>query len=381
MPAGRYSGGNRHYGDRQRLPRRRAAAGRYPRPSRRRRPPDKAGGGIAPGGNRSLPTLHILPSCNPIWQSCLVILFVIATIVWQQSFLRGRDGSPGYAPEGGLTMEQGSGPVTLRRKVGITLRAQRIKAGVTPQQAADCLYCHATKISRIERGDAPLREPQVRALLDLYGVAAAEAEGVLADVRATNRQPWWHQFQDAVPGWARGYLGMEAEASTIRCYAPYTVPDLFQTSAYADSLAKLPSRLDQETARLREMRAGRQAVVRGHGRVLQAVIDESALLRATGGPDVMREQCASLVQAAKEPGVSIRILRLSTGAHRDGGIPFTLLRFADPALQDVAYVETPVTGIYAERPDDLDVYRELATRLELAAEPASATPDILAGLW
>jgi hypothetical protein len=278
-------------------------------------------------------------------------------------------------------MEQGSGPVTLRRKVGITLRALRIKAGATPQDAADRIFCHTSKISRIERGDAPLREREVLALLDLYGVAAAETEGVLADVRATNRQPWWHQYQDAVPGWARGYLGMEAEASTIRCYAPYTVPDLFQTDAYADSLARLPSRSGQETARLREMRAGRQAVVRGHGRALQAVIDESALLRATGGPGVMREQCASLIQAAKEPGVSIRILLLSTGAHRDGGIPFTLLRFRDPALDDVVYVETPATGIYAEKPDDLDVYRELATRLELASEPASATPDILAGLW
>jgi transcriptional regulator with XRE-family HTH domain len=278
-------------------------------------------------------------------------------------------------------VEQGTGPVTLRRKVGITLRALRAKAGITPQEAADCLYCHPSKISRLERGDAPLRERQVRALLDLYGVAAAEAESVLADVRATNRRPWWHQYQDAVPGWARGYLGMEAEASAIRCYAPYTVPPLFQTDSYADSLARLPSRSGQETARLREVRAERQAVVRGHGRILQAVIDEAALQRATGGPGVMREQCASLIQAAKEPGVSIRILRLSTGAHCDGGIPFTLLRFADSALDDVVYVETPATGIYAEKADDLDVYRELATRLELASEPASATPDILAGLW
>jgi hypothetical protein len=270
--------------------------------------------------------------------------------------------------------------VTLRRKAGIMLRALRTEARVTPQQAADRIFCHPSKISRMERGEAPLREREVLALLDLYGlVADAEREALLAGVRATGRAAWWHPYQDAVPAWARAYLGMEAEASEVRCYAPYAIPDLLQAPAYAEALTSR-SRPGPAAGTLRELRAARQELIRDPARSLQVVIDESALLRAAGGPDVLRDQAAYLIQAAKEPRISIRVLRLSAGAHRDAATPFTLLRFADPALPDVAYIQTPTTGLYLDKPDDVDVYRELVTMLELIAEPAAATPGILAGL-
>jgi len=278
-------------------------------------------------------------------------------------------------------LDQGSGPIALRRRTGITLRAFRKEAGISAQQAAAAIRAHHSKISRMERGESPLKERDVADLLDLYGMAqGAEREELLADVRAAARQPWWHEFQDALPPWARGYLGMEADASMIRCYTPYAVPDLLQTESYAAAFTAL-ARRPAETLKLRALRAARQEQLRRPGRSLRVVLDESAVLRPVGGPEVMHEQAAHLIAACKEPGITIQLLMLSAGARQDSALPFTMLRFADPGVPDVAYLETPTTGIYIDRPEDLDRYREIMTKLELAAEPPTVTPAILAGLW
>jgi len=277
-------------------------------------------------------------------------------------------------------MNKGSGPVVLRRRVGITLRALRMKAGVTPQQAADVIRSHPSKISRMENGQSPLRERDVCDLLDLYGLAGGpERNALLDDVRAASRPTWWQRYRDTVPSWELAYLGLETDASQIRCYAPYTVPDLLQTDSYAAAL-RGGSHLRAQAARLSELRATRQELVRRPGRALWAVIDESALLRPAGGRDIMREQIASLITAAKTPGVAIQVLRLSAGAWQGGGTAFTLLRFGDPALPEVVYTETPVSGGYTDRAEDVDQYRYLADRLGITAEPCAATPDILAAL-
>jgi hypothetical protein len=48
----------------------------------------------------------------------------------------------------------------------------------------------------------------------------------------------------------------------------------------------------------------------------------------------MRLQADAVIQSANEPGVIIQMARLSAGASRGAGVPFTILRFDDPELLD-----------------------------------------------
>jgi uncharacterized protein DUF5753/helix-turn-helix protein len=275
-----------------------------------------------------------------------------------------------------------STPTALRIKVARTLRTLREGAGISPGQAASVLACHRSKISRLELGEAPLLVHEVAQLLELYGLADDDPErlALLEDVRATQMPPWWHEYRNLVPPDEQRYLSLESDAGGIRVWAPYTVPDLLQTSSYAAALGSV-SGTQGKTSRLRFLREARQSIARAPGRRLWVILDESALLRKVGNPDIMHQQADALVQSAKEPGIIIQVARLSAGAARGAGIPFTILRFDDRELPDTVWAETPGTSICTSKPADVDRYREVADGLAAAAERPEATPDIVEGIW
>jgi hypothetical protein len=67
------------------------------------------------------------------------------------------------------------------------------------------------------------------------------------------------------------------------------------------------------------------------------ILDEAAVLRVVGGPDVMREQLAHLAAMAAQPHVTIQVLRLDAGAHPGTTGEITVLAFPDLVAPDVVY--------------------------------------------
>jgi Domain of unknown function (DUF5753) len=59
------------------------------------------------------------------------------------------------------------------------------------------------------------------------------------------------------------------------------------------------------------------------------------------------------------------------------GGPFTILRFAEPDLHDVVYIEQLTTALYLDKTSDVDSYLEVMEQLCLQAEPAGNTTKIL----
>jgi Domain of unknown function (DUF5753) len=75
--------------------------------------------------------------------------------------------------------------------------------------------------------------------------------------------------------------------------------------------------------------------------------------------------------------VTLQILPFSAGAHSAMGGPFTILRFAEPDLADVVYIEQLTSAVYLDKPVEVDSYLEVMEQLCLQAEPASSTREIL----
>ena len=75
--------------------------------------------------------------------------------------------------------------------------------------------------------------------------------------------------------------------------------------------------------------------------------------------------------------MTLQILSFSTGAHSAMGGPFTILRFAEPDLQDVVYIEQLTSALYLDKPVEVDSYLEVMEQLCLQAEPASSTVKVL----
>jgi hypothetical protein len=274
-----------------------------------------------------------------------------------------------------------AGPTVLRMLVGAQLRRFRETAGISTEDAGYEIRGSHSKISRMELGRVGFKERDVADLLTLYGVTAPDLREPLMELAEHANTPgWWQQYGDVVPGWFEPYLGLEQGAVLVRVYAVHEVPELLQTPDYARALitARHPGAPQDEIERRAELRTRRRRVFeRPDPLRLWAILDEAALRRTVGGAAVMRAQIEHLVEMAALPNITVQILPFTSGGHAAEGGPLTLLRFAEPDLPDVVYLEQLTGALYPDRTSDIARYRDVMNRIGVQAEPPARTPGIL----
>ena len=99
--------------------------------------------------------------------------------------------------------------------------------------------------------------------------------------------------------------------------------------------------------------------------------------RHIGGRDVMKAQLRHLIEMCDHPNVTLQILPFAAGAHRAMGGPFTILRYTEPDLRDVVYIEQLTSALYLDKPTEVDAYLEVIEEVCLQADPAAKTPSFL----
>jgi transcriptional regulator with XRE-family HTH domain len=274
-----------------------------------------------------------------------------------------------------------SGPTVRRMLVGAQLRRLRESRGISREDAGWAIRGSESKISRMELGRVGFKLRDIADLLTLYGVIDEEERGtLLAMAREANQPGWWHEYGDLLPSWLQSYLDLEAAASLIRTYEIQFVPGLLQTEAYCRAVIRLGhngAKPDEIDRRVSVRIARKQLLTRANAPKLWVVLDEAVLRRPIGGREVMRAQIQALAEAASMPNVRLQILPFRVGGHAASGGAFTILRFPEPDLPDVVYVEFLTNAYYLDRPDEVDQYSMAAARLFVEAEPLAGTPAIL----
>jgi transcriptional regulator with XRE-family HTH domain len=264
--------------------------------------------------------------------------------------------------------------------LGGHLRRLREEAGMTTERAASSIRGSHSKISRMEHGRVGFKERDIADLLTLYGISLGdEREALLSLAREASTPGWWQAYSDILPHWVEPYFGLEAAAASIREYELQFVPGLLQIEDYARAvirLGNLPS--EEEVIRRAQARISRQDVLaREDPPKVWAVLDEGALRRVIGGPDVMRAQLEHLIEVCEHPAVTLQILPFSAGAHRAMGGPFTILRYTEPDLRDVVFIEQLTSALYLDKQTEVDAYLQVMEEVCLQAEPSAKTPGIL----
>jgi transcriptional regulator with XRE-family HTH domain len=267
-----------------------------------------------------------------------------------------------------------------RLVLGQRLRRFREAASITTEQAAASIRGSHSKISRIEHGRVACKERDIEDLLTLYGITEADEREALLDLaREASPAGWWQEYSDILPNWVEPYFALEAAASFIRTWELQSIPGLLQTEAYAQAIIRLGDAVtDEDVQRRAEARLARQDILdRGNQFQLWAVIDEAALRRPIGGKAVMREQLRHLLRMAEHPAVTLQVLSFRTNEHPALGGPFTILRFAEPDLRDVVYMEQLTGAMYLDKPADVDDYLQVMEQLCLQAESADQTRELI----
>lgn len=254
-----------------------------------------------------------------------------------------------------------SSPTVRRRRLSYLLRELRETVGYTAQHVTDTLGWSRGKLTHIEQNQwkRPNRR-DIEDLLNIYEVVDAEKrEAALALVKQARQRGWWVSYSDV---WGAGtFVGLEAEARSIRTFEALAIPGLLQTEEYAEAVIRSGGIVDNDEVERRvSARMIRKQVLAGPDAPLYwAVVDEAALRKSPRG------QLEHLLQAQGEQ-LGVQILPDSVGPHAALTGPFVILDFPEPD-PGVVYVDTGSDELYLEKPPHLARYESLWRHIQATA--------------
>jgi transcriptional regulator with XRE-family HTH domain len=276
------------------------------------------------------------------------------------------DGQEDDLPEGGFAEVRG-GPTVLRILVGAQLRRLREASGISREEAAYAIRGSEAKMSRIESGRVGFKPRDVADLLTMYGLTEGPARDVVLSLAEQANEPsWWHRYSDTMPDWFSTYVGLEQAATIIRTYEAQYVPGLLQTEAYAHAVVNLGEavRSDEVSKRV-ELRMHRQQLLYlPKPPEYWAVIDEAVLRRNLGG----------------RPHITVQVVPFDRSDVAAVGGPFTLLRFAEPDLPDIVYLEQLNSALYLNKDVDVMNYLQIMNRLAAGALTPQRSTELIASV-
>ncbi len=271
-----------------------------------------------------------------------------------------------------------AGPTVRRRRLGIELQRLREAVGATRLEAAAAIGCSPARIGHIELGRNPPSKSDLIVLVrDLYG-ADRDILAALEDLRAeASKRGWWSTY--GLPEWLAGYVGLEYDATSVRCLELENIPGLLQTEQYMRTIFTLggpkpltPKQVDRHVA----ARLHRQGRLTGDNPLqLTAIISQAALERCSRDETLAATQLAQLLDRATWPNIELLVLPFALGLHVGMAGPFTLLSFPEQLLPDAAYQEYAVGGHVI---DDQSVVSQLDTLFSELRSKSLGTNESLA---
>jgi transcriptional regulator with XRE-family HTH domain len=255
------------------------------------------------------------------------------------------------------------GPTVRRRRLGSELRKLRESQSIKLEDVADRLGLAPSTLSRIETGKAPTRTAYLTSLLELYGVNDQGQRQVLLDMaREGHRKGWWAVWDGVLPTGFGIFVGLEAEAASLRVYEAQVVHGLLQTEDYARTVMSTVRR--QQTAaeieRLVRLRMQRQEILhRPDPLELWLILDEAVLQRMAGSSQILHQQLQHLYEASQWSNVTLQVLAFGAGLHPGLGGSFEIIKFPERLDTDVVYTEGVAGQAYIEERD-----REVRERAE-----------------
>ncbi|PWW52274.1 helix-turn-helix domain-containing protein [Actinokineospora spheciospongiae] len=236
---------------------------------------------------------------------------------------------------------QRKNPQARDRTIGAQLKAVRVEqTSLNLEAAAKAIGWSTATLSRTENGKRHITSEDVATVLAIYGVPIAQREELIESARVGTQAGWWSRPLPGVLPDVGTLASYEASARAITDWSLTIVPGLLQTERYAKGIMVDDGAAPESIEMLWIARLRRQQVLPKVEYV--AFIHESALRRAFGGADALREQLGHLMDAVSR-GYSVRIVREPV-PHRVLMHSWMLLDF--PEAAPVLHVELHGSSIY-----------------------------------
>jgi transcriptional regulator with XRE-family HTH domain len=246
------------------------------------------------------------------------------------------------------------------RYFGRQVRKARTAAGWTLKEFGDRIAYSTGQVSRIESGKRPPNEVFAKAC----DTAFPGLNGWFSDFYAESRE-WL-----ATPPWFRPWTEHEQSARVLRVWTCGHFSGLVQTEDYARAvLASEPGVSEEQVAERTAARMARQRVLtRDDPPAVWFLIDEAAMFRRVGSPEIMAAQLRHLAAVASLPAVTVQVVPSVVHAGMSGSLA---------AADNAAYIDTAAGGMVFE---DAETVRALTIRFDTIrawARPASELAAII----
>ncbi|MFF4279037.1 Scr1 family TA system antitoxin-like transcriptional regulator [Streptomyces kronopolitis] len=255
---------------------------------------------------------------------------------------------------------------------GEVLKHFREASGLTQEALALKIPCDRSQVARVEAGTRVPGETFAKQCDEILRTG-----GVLE--RLWGRIDWYPEVQH--PDWFERRAKMDAEAVALRAYQEQVIPGLLQTPDYASVLFSRRSADSSEVeSRVRARLSRQPRFLAEDGPLYIAVLDESCLRNAVGSPDIMRDQCAHLLNVGQLPNIRIQV----APADRFGLIrPLSSVTLIELVDERWVYSESLDRGhfnndpaVYARHSQTYDVLR---ADIPSAHESAALISDVMEG--
>jgi transcriptional regulator with XRE-family HTH domain len=263
-------------------------------------------------------------------------------------------------------MARNNEPPASLKIFGKQSRFLRERLDMTRGDLARLVPYSESMIAMVERGERPPKPGYVDAVDEALG-----AGGVLRVLSGDVAEK--HH-----PAWAEEYVNLQAEALALHVYCTHFLHGLLQTEEYARAVFRSvrPSMDGEEIEQAVQARLRTQKLLtRKPACRMTFVLEESALLRKTGGRAVWEGQFRHLLKLSELHNVELQVMSLSreTNAGVDG--PMTLLE--TPDHHTIGYVSGQQGSYFLTEPDDISVMCHRYGTLRAQAFDAEASRALI----
>ncbi|MEU1496916.1 Scr1 family TA system antitoxin-like transcriptional regulator [Streptomyces sp. NPDC005732] len=246
------------------------------------------------------------------------------------------------------------------RVVAALAKALREQQRLSQEELGALIGYTGSAVSAMETCAQPASDQMLIKLEESIGLGLGVFEKARGYIRADKYPPL---FKDFAP--------LEQKALSLQSYAMLVVHGLFQTEAYARALigGGYPPLSKQRVAELVEARMTRKSLFDRDPTVLiELVLDESALRRAVGSKEIMREQLIRLVEYGELRNVTLQVMPLARGLRGEhAGLHGEITLLESPDHEHVAYLEAQDESLLISDPAKVTTYTHRYAKIRAQA--------------
>jgi DNA-binding XRE family transcriptional regulator len=241
------------------------------------------------------------------------------------------------------------------------LRFLRLQHGMSGDDLAKLLNCARSSISRLENNESQLSDRQASVLDETWKTGGLFSTMI------------YYARLGHEPNWFKTFTGYEARASVMKIYSGQLIPAPFLIPDYSRAMLMTSRWPDIEGAL--QIRMSRQEILqRESPPEVWALLAETALQVPVGGPFVMHEQLARLLEVSELPNVHLRVVPNTAGANQGLDGAFKVIKAREGW---VAYIDAPNGGRLVMEPAEVDGLSVRFDRIGLLALPVDSSRELI----